>query len=142
MPFSRCSFTNDKPPDGIASIYWAWYTIDHERTARKVHYCLPCLTEQVLPILQASKATEPEDYLESCLDCHETLGDLGCMLYGKIFPPKSEPINFELWLCVKCFDTWRFSLSQVGAALPDRQQLTVAPASSPWARLSELQPAS
>lgn len=129
----RCSFTNDRPSGGIASIYWAWFTIDHERTARKVHYCLPCYEALAATPIRRAATVAAEDRYESCLGCGVSIDGEGALFYGTLYAPKSDPFQFELWYCWTCFDKERHELAQMGTPLPDRETRSVAPAASPWA---------
>ena len=129
----RCSFTNDRPSGGLASIYWAWFTIDHERTARKVHYCLPCYEALVADKVRQFASTPQDDRYESCMACGESIDGEGALIYGTLYAPKSEAFQFELWYCFKHFDVERHELAQMGEPLPDRQAGNSIPKQSPWA---------
>lgn len=137
----KCSLTGDRPTGGLASIYWAWYTIDHEREARKVHYCMPCFEAILRPTLVRSLTTPVDDRYDNCLECGVDLTDDGAVIYGKLFAPRSEPVPFELWLCFPHFDAMRSDLGSLGVRLADRQVASAAPLESPWLRLDDLMPA-
>lgn len=142
MGFSKCSLCNGRDSAGIASIYWAWYTIDHERDARRVQYCYECLSGWPYRDLGRSVATAKEDVYETCLGCGEAIDGSGAIIYGKLFAPKQEGRRFELWYCFKCFDERRSELGSLGVKLPDRQVASKGPLESAWTRLIELVPAS
>lgn len=132
----KCAISGDRPATGLASVYWAWFTIDHEREARKVQYCLACFTDEVLPFVTKALQTPPEDVYDNCLDCGVGIGDLGAVIYATIYPPKSNEIKVDLWFCFPCFDKMRHTLGSLGDRLPDRSANTRAPARSPWAELA------
>lgn len=137
----KCAISGDRPTTGLASVYWAWFTIDHERDARKVQYCISCFESEVLPAVQRALATPPEDAYDNCLDCGVAIGDLGAVIYATIYPPKSQELKVELWYCIPCFDRMRHTLGSLGDRLPDRSAPARAPASSPWASLGLESPA-
>lgn len=132
----KCSLCNSRPPGGLCSIYWAWYSVDHERVARKVHYCVDDFSAGVATDITKAQQTDAEDMYENCIACGALINGEGAVMYGQLYVPHQEPIKFETWYCFPCFDVRRGQLGSLGVRLPDRQLFDPGrDTDGPWARL-------
>lgn len=139
MP-SVCSICKRRSADKLASVYWAWYPEPDRRDAFKVQYCrgdADMLSAAVAMGYHNEFNPRPADS-DGCCNCGTAITDgVWLVTYAKVYIPKMEALDLELWSCEPCAIHLRSHVLEYGTRLPAREQSSVPirARESPWGSL-------
>lgn len=115
-----CSACGTRSGGKLASLYWAWFRVDGERTAWKQRLCVECTRTSLVTLLEHS--TQDSSILTMCPACGADASSDLDPIYLTLYLPKADPLSYELPTCAPCAARIRIA-AQVGAQkLADRQQ--------------------
>ena len=123
----------DKPTRGpLASVYWAWFSPDHERIAYRVKYC-PAHAKSILnPLFLSWLSRVEEDFGQLCLTCGELLEQDDATLWARVYLPGQEERNIDAEQCASCMAKISADLIEHGQKLKNRSAFAPARANDAW----------
>lgn len=137
MPRRVCGLCEARPRgEKLASMYWAWFNSEDERSAWKLHCCKNCMIEAFGSLLVKSNSDSTDE--DTCVGCGGTLESDLDVVFLTLYLPKQEPREFELETCASCAARLKAPIQNGGEKLPDRSgrgPSPEAPSSGTWTDL-------
>lgn len=125
MSVYPCAVCGQRVPGKLASIYWAWFKSDGERSAFKQRSCAPCIAERLRAVLRSANEASPA--VSMCPVCGtDSSGDLD-PIYATVFLPKQEPREYALTTCATCAVGVRAWAQEGAQPLADRGGISQGP---------------
>lgn len=130
----RCSFDGKRGPAGVATSYWRWSPSPDVFVGYRLYTCLDCTTALLLEMGKAATPLFPSDEEPTCVVDGTAWNDGDPVVYGYIYPPRSERTDYEVTLCDGCLDQWVERIRHHGTILVDRS-VEARAGTNPWGSL-------
>lgn len=118
MVRAHCAGCGTRLGGKLASLYWAWFRADGERTAWKQRLCAICTGTRLGTLLAHS--TEDSSALTMCPACGADASTDLDPIYLTVYPPKRERLDFELTTCAPCAARIRSAAQENAEKLANR----------------------
>lgn len=94
MSVFPCSACGKRKPGKLASVYWAWFNADQQRSAWRQRLCADCYVKAIRQVIIDSIANP-----DSCPICHAEQTREADPLYATVYLPKREPEEYAFMTC-------------------------------------------
>ena len=127
-----CGVCHQRPPQGIATVYWRWPIDQDETVGWRVYYCLSHYQKMMKEWYDLADRAQETDEI-TCLGCGSALEpEERTWLWAYVYPPKQESEYLSGAHCGACLDATTAAIRAVGFKLEDRMADTRARVDSAW----------
>jgi len=115
-----CAADGSRTAGKLASLYWAWFNANGERTAWKQRLCAAHAEQRLADLLAHSNDASGSASL--CPSCGTSSEQDLDPIYLTVYAPHTERLDLELATCAPCAVSIRISAQEGAERLPNREQ--------------------
>ena len=128
----RCGFDRKTGSAGIATSYWRWRVTDDTVVGYRLYTCL----DHTLHLIETMGVAATPLFMEledmTCVKCGAEWHDGDPEVWGYVYAPKSDRVDYSVPLCHECIDAWVEPIRHSGQILADRVESARARSDNPW----------